>query len=440
MVNPLGIKYTKHQMDLPGAINHCLSESSAPRIITITLAIIKYLVEDINNSQYCQYLFENVIITLHASKQFHSSCALFQLPVQYIVDLCKVKDSSISKTSKIIITNLGKAFELYRKDLSVNILLSGPSRPKQKGSVQKITQKESAQEVKPKDSSKKIGKSAKKMTCKESSSKVKQKPSARKTKQKSGAQKTTRKGSAQKTKSKDSIACVKQQDSRENTGKKRSRCSSKCNSQQKTPSKDTLCESGSKTSVKRNISWPFMSQCPLCQQMLQSPTKSYSCTADFKSSASTKAPSTCMQDTSISTAGKAAMKYDVRTTMPADSKFALKSFRTKVTLSSISAPINLKLRKEVHINDSDKLNALHAQESCTNINEVFSKCPALATYKTKSNDKKSKEKSTKLSVTTIFKMPTNRDLSGDASENATSVANSEQNNGVSTTILYTMHK
>lgn len=61
MVNPLGLKYTRNQMDLPDAISKCLSKSSSSRIITITLAIIKYSVEDINTSQYCQHLFESVM-------------------------------------------------------------------------------------------------------------------------------------------------------------------------------------------------------------------------------------------------------------------------------------------------------------------------------------------------------------------------------------------
>lgn len=157
-------------------------------------------------------------------------------------------------------------------------------------------------------------------------------------------------------------------------------------------------------------------------QQLKAATKSYSCTADFSGSASTKT-SNFTRDNSTNTA----VKDDVRTTMPPNSKFALKSFNTKIKLSSVSAPINLKLRKEVHINDSDKLNALHTQEPCTNINEKLAECP---TQCANSTSEKSEEKQ-KLSVTTIFKIPTNKDLSRDVSERdaaCTCASNSTQNN------------
>lgn len=97
----------------------------------------------------------------------------------------------------------------------------------------------------------------------------------------------------------------------------------------------------------------------------------------------------------------------VRTTMPPNGKFTESSSSTKIKISSASVPINRKLRKDVHINDSDKLNILHAQEPCTDINEQFEKCPALK------KDEVRPDQCGKNSVTTIFKTSTTLNISGD---------------------------
>lgn len=386
----------------------------------------------------------------------------FQVPIQIIIDLSKVKDFSISKASKIIITKLGKAFELFKNDLTIKLPNGTHSRTGRIDSVAKIHKKDSTQKIKQKDSATKIEKESSAQKIEESSKKLKGKRSVPKAKRKGSVQKVRRKDSVEKDKSEDSVPGVKQNGSRRKpkkkaaskgeVGKKPTKSklprkktsqssasgdSSKDISECKSPSETALPKEDSQTTIKRNLSWPIFSQCPLCQEMqeLNAATKSHSCTADFKDSGSAKLPSNDMQDNSTNTGAQ----DDVRTTMSPNSKFALKSFSTKVKLSSISAPLNLKLRKELHINDSDNLNALHAQESCTNINEKFEKCPTLCS--TEKSEPEKSEKTEKLSVTTIFKIPTNKDLSREASEkNGACGSNPTQNNEVSTTVLYSSCK